>query len=222
MKTHDWFLSSASGAARLLALIGAFITAASAADKPSDPLQRLVDGNQRFVAGQPEHPRQSPARRAELAESQAPFAVVLACADSRVAPEIVFDQGLGDLFVVRVAGNVIDNTALGSIEYAVEHLHAPLVVVLGHERCGAVTAAVKGGHADGHIHSIVQAIEPAVQAAKSGPGDAVDNTIRANVRRVTMQLQHAEPILAELVKAGKVKVVGGRYDLDTGAVEFAP
>lgn len=183
-------------------------------------LQRLIDGNLRYAAGQTEHPRQSAERRAELAKGQAPFAIVLACADSRVAPEIVFDQGLGDLFVVRVAGNVLDNHALGSIEYAVEHLHASLIVVLGHERCGAVTAAVQGGHAPGHIHSLVQAIEPAVAAARSEPGDAVENATRANVLRVVAQLRQAEPILAEHVKSAQLQVVGGRYDLDTGAVEL--
>jgi carbonic anhydrase len=182
----------------------------------------LIDGNARFTAGAAEHPRQSAVRRSELAQTQEPFAVILACADSRVAPEIVFDQGLGDLFVVRVAGNVLDNAALGSIEYAVEHLHASLIVVLGHERCGAVTAAVKGGHTPGHIHSFVQAIEPAVAETKGAPGDAVDNAVRANVRHVVQQLRRARPIVSEAVVAGKVSVAGARYDLDTGAVEFLP
>ncbi len=198
------------------------VATAAPAVTADDALGLLAQGNQRYVAGQVTHPDQAMARRAEVAGSQAPFAVVLGCADSRVAPEIVFDQGLGDLFVIRVAGNVLDNTGLGSIEYAVEHLHSSLIVVLGHERCGAVTAAVKGGEAPGHIHSIVQAIEPAVEACQGQPGDPVENAVRANVSRVVTQLRHAGPLLAELVEAGKVKVVGARYDLDTGVVEFLP
>lgn len=202
-----------------------FVAAAASANDglpPDAAWQRLVEGNQRYVADHAAHPDQTPARRAALASSQAPFAIVLGCADSRVTPEILFDQGIGDLFVVRVAGNVLDNTGLGSIEYAVEHLHASLIVVLGHERCGAVTAAVKGGHAPGHIHSFVEAITPVVAAAKAAPGDPVDNAVCANVRRVVAQLRRAEPILGELVTAGKLKVVGARYDLDTGAAELLP
>ena len=186
----------------------------------ADAWQRLKDGNQRYMAGTLAHPNQTRDRRTEVAKGQEPFAIILSCADSRVGPEVVFDQGLGDLFVVRVAGNIVDNVGLGSIEYAAEHLHTPLLVVLGHEKCGAVAAAVGGGHAPGHIHSIVKALEPAVASAKALGGDAVDNAVRANVQRVAKQLNQAGPILSELVKAGKLKVVGARYDLDTGLVEL--
>src|SRR5688572_16994 len=118
---------------------------------PDEATKRLVYGNRRFVNGETQHPNQSAEHRLALAKGQAPFAVVVACSDSRVCPEIVFDQGLGDLFVIRVAGNTIGNVELGSIEYAVEHLHAKLVIVVGHEKCGAVGAAVKGGETHGHI-----------------------------------------------------------------------
>jgi carbonic anhydrase len=135
---------------------------------------------------------------------------------------MIFDQGLGDLFVVRVAGNTLDNASLGSIEYAAEHLKSPLVLVLGHSKCGAVTAAAGGGHAPGHIHTLVKAIAPAIQAAKGQPGDAIDNAARASVKATVQQLRQAEPIVGELVKAGKLKVVGARYDLETGCVELLP
>lgn len=198
---------------------------ALAADEavPADAAwQKLKDGNLRYVAGQLTHPNQTSTRREQVAKGQKPFAVILSCADSRVGPEVIFDQGLGDLFVVRVAGNILDNAGLGSIEYAVEHLGASLIVVLGHEKCGAVAAAVGGGHAPGHVHSIVKALEPAVAASKSQGGDAVDNAVRSNVQLVSKQLASAVPILSERTKTGKVKVVGARYDLDTGAVELVP
>lgn len=182
---------------------------------------RLVEGNLRFAQGHPEHPRQTPDRRAELAGSQAPFAVVIGCADSRTGPEVIFDQGLGDLFVIRVAGNVVDDHALGSVEYAVDHLHTGMIVVLGHERCGAVGAAreVAGahGHAEGHIESLVGAIRPAVDATA---GQDAEATCRANVRNVVRALRGSEPILRPLAESGRIAVVGAYYDLDTGVVTF--
>ena len=183
-------------------------------------LQKLVEGNQRYVTNAATHPDQTPERRAEVAKGQKPFAIVLTCADSRVGPEVLFDQGLGDLFVVRNAGNVLDDHTIGSIEYAVEHLHTPLIVVLGHSQCGAVSAAVAGGEAPGHIRSVVEAIEPAVEAAKDQPGDKVDNTVQANARRVAAILNRVEPILNEAVKEGKLKIVAARYDLNSGRVEL--
>lgn len=189
---------------------------------PEVSLQRLLDGNQRFVAGKAQHPHQNDQRRQELAKGQSPFAVVLTCADSRVAPEIFFDQGLGDLFVLRNAGNVIDDHVLGSIEYAVEHLHASLVIVVGHEKCGAVGAALAGGHAPGHIGSLVESIEPAVEAAKAQPGDRADNTMRAHATRMAAAIAKDSPIMAEALKSGHVKVLAARYDLDTGLVELLP
>ncbi|MBI4550663.1 MAG: carbonic anhydrase [Candidatus Latescibacteria bacterium] len=183
-------------------------------------LARLMDGNKRFVAGQLTHPDQTRQRRESLAKSQTPFAVILSCSDSRVPPEIVFDAGLGNLFVVRVAGNVVDDVALGSIEYAVEHLGAPLVMVLGHERCGAVTAATQPGEPEAHIKSLVQAIKPAVDAVKGQPGDLVDNAIAANVRLGVKQLGTSREILGKHLDEHKLTIVGARYDLDTGAVEI--
>ena len=185
-----------------------------------EALQRLMDGNVRFVKSQSTHPHQTIQRRIELTKGQEPFAIILSCSDSRVTPETVFDQGLGDIFVVRVAGNVVDNLGLGSIEYAAEHLHVPLIMVLGHEKCGAVAATVAGGHAPGHINSVVKAIKPAVAATKGMKGDAVENVVRANVQSVVQQIQKSKPILNELVSKGKLKVVGARYDLDTGTVEI--
>lgn len=215
-RTRAWHTFS------LLACFGALVHAGVAADMPAPDtaLQRLLDGNARFVAGKPAHAHEDAARRAEIARGQAPFAIVLACADSRVAPEILFDQGLGDIFVVRVAGNVLDNVVLGSIEYAAEHIGSPLVVVLGHEKCGAVAATVAGGHAPGHVFSIVEALLPAVEQTKDRPGDAVDNAVRANVQLVVERLRASGPIVAELVEQQKLRIVGARYDLDTGAVEI--
>jgi carbonic anhydrase len=188
---------------------------------PAEARSILVEGNARFVAGSLQHPRQTPVRRAELSSSQHPVAVILGCADSRTGPEILFDQGLGDLFVVREAGNVVDDHALGSIEYAVEHLHTPLIVVLGHERCGAIAAAcdtvAAHAHADGHIESLVASIRPAVDATAGKDADA---TCKANVRNVVKALRSSEPILRHTAAEGKVEVLGAYYDLDTGTVTF--
>jgi len=195
---------------------------ADAASKvsPTEALARLKAGNQRFVASKLEHPRQTAKRRAELATSQHPFAVVLACADSRTAPELVFDQGLGDVFVVRVAGNVLNDETVGSIEYAVEHLGAQLIVVLGHERCGAIAAAretiAAKGEAPGHIQSLVKAIAPAVEATTGADAEA---TAKANELNVVKELRESAPMLKEMVEKGTVVVVAAHYDLDTGAVE---
>ena len=182
------------------------------------PLDELLAGDQRFVAGQSRHPHQDAARRAETAQGQHPFAVIVGCADSRVPPEIVFDCGLGDLFVVRVAGDVCEDAALGSIEYAVEHLGAHTVVVLGHERCGAVEATVKGGELPGHMRAFTTAIAPNVRAVGES-GDKLDQAVRANALAIKNQIATCAPILAEFVHKGELKVVAARYDLDTGRVE---
>jgi carbonic anhydrase len=182
-------------------------------------LARLREGNQRFVAGTPVPDKHLVQRRVELTKGQNPFAIIVSCSDSRVGPEVIFDQGLGDIFVVRTAGHVVDDVGLGSIEYAAAELHTPCIVVLGHQRCGGVSAAV-AGKADGHIQALVEAIRPAVEATKGQPGDAVDNAVRANVRLVAAMLQKSEPILSGLIKAGKLRVVGAVYNLDTGRVEW--
>lgn len=181
-------------------------------------LKKLTDGNNRYVRGKAIHPHHNRNRLREIAPSQHPFAVVLGCADSRVSPEILFDRGLGDLFDIRVAGNILDDAILGSIEYAVAELGVPLIVVLGHERCGAVKAALEGKPVPGHIGNLVAAINPAVAKVKGQAGDPWENAVRANVKMVAEKLKNSPPILAGLVKAGKVKIVGARYDLDDGKV----
>lgn len=183
-------------------------------------LKKLTDGNKRYALLKQKHPNQGLKRRAEVSKGQKPFAVIVGCSDSRIPPEILFDQGLGDIFVIRVAGNIVDDVALGSIEYAVDHLNAKLVVILGHSKCGAVTATVQGGEAHGHIGSIVKAIVPAVKKAKGKKGDLTDNAIRINTELVTKQVKTSAPIIAKLVRAGKIKVVGAYYDIDSGLVEI--
>jgi carbonic anhydrase len=188
---------------------------------PADAVSKLKEGNGRYTSGNLDHPGQTPERRAELAKDQHPFAVILSCSDSRVPPEIVFDQGLGDLFVVRVAGNVIDDHGLGSIEYAVDHLGARLIVVLGHQSCGAVKAAKETiaakGKAPGHIQSLVTAIKPVVEATAK---DDLETTVKANVKHVVQALRSSTPILKAKVDSGEVQVIGGYYSLDTGAVSL--
>lgn len=187
---------------------------------PNSALKKLMAGNQRYIEQKRTFPDQARSRVVEVAKGQHPFATILACSDSRVAPEIIFDQGLGDLFDIRVAGNFLDDVVLGNIEYAALELGVPLLVILGHERCGAVKAALDGKAVPGHISTLVAAIKPAVDSTKGQTGDAWDNAVRANVKMNVNKLQSSSPILAEAVKAGKLKVVGGRYDLDSGKVEI--
>ncbi|EGK87200.1 carbonic anhydrase [Microcoleus vaginatus PCC 9802] len=187
---------------------------------PNSALQKLMEGNQRYIEQKRTFPDQARSRIVEVAQGQHPFATILACSDSRVAPEIIFDQGLGDLFDIRVAGNFLDDVVLGNIEYAALELGVPLLVILGHERCGAVKAALDGKAVPGHISTLVAAIKPAVDSTNGQTGDAWDNAVRANVKMNVNNLQSSSPILAEAVKAGKLKVVGGRYDLDSGKVEI--
>jgi carbonic anhydrase len=215
---------------------------------PAEAIARLKQGNEHFTAGNLQHPHESSAerrymatdsyenvgmtflgmtpakaaeRRAELAKSQHPFATIVSCSDSRVPPEIVFDQGLGDLFVCRVAGNVVDDHSLGSIEYAVDHLAVRLIVVLGHQSCGAVKAAKETiaakGKAPGHIESLVTAIKPAVETTAK---DDLETTIKANVKHVVNALRSSKPILKAKIDSGEVQVIGGYYSLDTGGVTF--
>jgi carbonic anhydrase len=200
-----------------------------AAPGPDEVLRNLLEGNKRFMKGETTAPRRKPEDFAALAEGQTPRAVIMGCADSRVPPEILFDQGVGDLFVVRAAGNVISGSGAivkGSIEYAVAELNVSLVMVLGHTQCGAVKAAVKHINADdalpGAIAELVNAIKPAVIKAKGRSGDALENAIRANVGIGVERLKSLEPILAGPVKQGRVKVVGGVYDLRTGRVTIVP
>jgi carbonic anhydrase len=188
---------------------------------PADAIAKLKEGNGRYTSGNLQHPGQTAERRTELANTQHPFASIVSCSDSRVPPEIVFDQGLGDLFIVRVAGNVINDEGLGSIEYSVDHLGARLILVLGHQSCGAVKAAretiAAKGKAPGHIESLVTAIKPAVEATAK---DDLETTVKANVKNVVQALRSSTPILKAKVDSGEVKVIGGYYSLDTGAVTF--
>ncbi len=187
---------------------------------PGEALQRLMEGNRRYAAGNFLHPDQDPARRIELAEAQHPFAVILSCSDSRVPPEIIFDRGLGDLYVIRVAGHVADDIVLGSIEHAVEYLGVPLVMVLGHKNCGAVTATVQGHDAGGHFASLIKAIRPAVDKVKRQPTALLENAIRANVQMVAAQIRVSQPVLAKRVLEDTLRVVGAYYDLNSGAVSI--
>ena len=190
-------------------------------------LEDLLAGNERFVTGRPDSPRRRPEDYGPLAAGQFPEAAIIACSDSRVPPEILFDQGVGDLFVIRVAGNVIGGSGAvvkGSIEYAVAELKVPLVMVLGHSNCGAVKAAIE--HIDDHdslpgaINDLVNLIKPAVEQVRDQPGDKLTNAIRANVELGVERLKGLEPILAGPVRAGQVKVVGATYDLATGRVKL--
>lgn len=188
---------------------------------PAEALSKLKEGNARYTSGSLQHPGQTAERRTELANTQHPFAAIVSCSDSRVPPEVVFDQGLGDLFIVRVAGNVINNEGLGSLEYTVDHLGTRLILVLGHQRCGAVDAAretiAAKGKAPGHIQSLVTAIKPAVEATAK---EDLDATIKTNVKNVVQALRSSTPILKAEVDSGKIQVIGGYYSLDTGAVTF--
>ena len=215
-------LPTLAAVAVLLAGLTGHANPAADSPPPDTALATLLAGNKRFVAGEVTHPDQGADRRTAQAGGQTPFAVVLTCSDSRVAPELYFDQGIGSQFVIRNAGNVLDDHVIGSIEYAVEHLHVGLIVVVGHAKCGAVAATVAGGHAPGRIRSIVESIQPALASAKDQPGDKVDNVVRSHARRGAEILAQVGPFIAEGVKAGKLKVVAARYDLTTGAVELLP
>lgn len=201
-----------------------------------EALQKLMDGNKRYVENQMTGAKTSDAAvRTSLARSQKPYAVILSCSDSRVPPEIIFDKGLGEIFVVRVAGNIPDPVVLGSIEYAAEHLGSPLVMVLGHERCGAVTAAVNTkGKPEGNIGAIIKTIAPAVKAAakdcdackgvtkcrETKKEDFVECAINTNVKLVAAGLTKRSPLLRHLAAEGKLRIVAAKYDLDDGTVSL--
>src|SRR6185436_20193667 len=175
----------------------ALIADVSVQDKPpsaADVLAELKAGNEHHATKHYQHPHQTAARQRELTTTQHPHATILSCADSRVVPEIIFDQGLGDLFDVRVAGNVASDIELASIEYAASHLHTPLLIVMGHQKCGAVTAAAESGEAEGHLPSLLALIRPAVERAKAQPGDLIDNAVRLNVENVVQQVRGSAPV----------------------------
>ncbi len=193
---------------------------------PDEALGLLREGNRRFCDNSPTRPQLTGhERRAALAQEQRPFCVLVGCSDSRVPPELLFSRGLGELFIVRNAGNVVDLAAMGSIEYGVAVLGAPLVVVLGHERCGAVQAAVNVVREDaiypGSIGQMIEPIIPAVlRAQRDGEDDLVERSMRQNVLRIVTRLRTTEQMLIEPQRLGRLKIVGARYDLDDGNVDF--
>ncbi|MCJ2095728.1 carbonic anhydrase [Methylobacterium sp. J-072] len=192
---------------------------------PDQALKALKDGNSSYLTDSPVRSAQGRERRIEIALGQTPFCVLVSCSDSRVSPEILFGRGLGELFIVRNAGNTVDTTALGSIEYAVAQLGVPLILVMGHSRCGAVEAAVSvvknNTTFPGAIGQMIEPIVPAVLTVRDKPGDLVENAVRANVDRTVTRLRSAaEPLLTDPQKSGKLRVVGAAYSLDTGNVDF--
>jgi carbonic anhydrase len=186
---------------------------------PDQCLQLLIDGNQRFVQARREKPNQTWTRIAEVAPSQKPFAAILGCADSRVPAEIIFDRGFGDIFVDRVAGNVATPEEIGSLEFGTLILGAKVLMVLAHERCGAVKAAIEGGQLPGHIGSLTESIMPAVDSTRNQPGDRVENACKANAILQANRLK-ASPVISDLINQNRMRVVPAYYDLDTGAVEI--
>lgn len=209
----------------LMFIAGCADTPKSTSAEPSlQPLARLQAGNQRFIDGRP-RTKDLVHDRSGLVSGQHPYAVVLACADSRVAPELVFDETVGSLFVVRVAGNVIDPTVLGSVEYAVEHLHATLLIVMGHDSCGAVQAALAGGEATPNISAMLAPVLPAVATVRAahleGP-PAIATAVRENVQNQVKRIPQDSPVLAEAIEKHQLTVVGAVYHLDSGKVELLP
>lgn len=190
---------------------------------PEGALQLLLEGNQRFKSGNILNKDLSTARRSDLLKKgQHPFAVVVSCSDSRVPPELLFDQALGDLFVVRVAGNIVTPVELGSIEYAVEHLNVPLIMVLGHEECGAVTAAVEGGVTHGSISAILDKIRPSVNDAKSEGltgATLVEKSADLNIHNSLKDIA-ASPIIKEYIETKRLRILGYKYDLDEGGISL--
>jgi len=186
---------------------------------PEQAIGRLREGNQRYVEGSPIHPDQSEKRRETVAPKQNPFAVIVSCSDSRVPPEIIFDQGIGDLFIVRVAGNVVGPIELDSIEYSAIELHCPLIVVMGHEDCGAVKAVLAGKALPEEIENIAPLIQPAIDQSKKLPGNQLVNAIQSNVKLVVEKLKK-NAVLQPLIQKNQLKILGAYYELKKGNVEI--
>ena len=186
--------------------------------KIQESLNRLKEGNARFVADKLNRKLQNSSRRESLASGQAPYAIILGCADSRVVPELTFDTGLGELFVVRVAGNVANSSSIASIEYAVAHLGTKLIVVLGHQSCGAVTAAVAGGDNGYNLNHLLSHITPAIAASKEGA--TVNDVTKINAELTAVELKNRSEIIGNAIDKGDVKVVHAYYNLDSGKVDF--
>lgn len=221
------------GAAAVVVLLctGISCSSSSTAETIFDPLVALLEGNNNFIGGILDNlvKMSSPAKRTELAAGQKPYAIIVDCSDSRLAPEIIFDKGLGELFVVRVAGNVVAPHELGSIEYAAEHLGAEFVMVLGHSKCGAVTAAVDAtGPVEGNIGSLIESIAPAVERAKGKAtastthAELVELAVDENVNLVAQNIVEQSPVVKDLLEKGKIKIVKAKYDLASGKVNVLP
>lgn len=186
---------------------------------PDQSLQRLIEGNQRFINGRRQNPHQDIARLIEVAKGQKPFAAILGCADSRVPSEIIFDQGFGDLFVCRLAGNIATQGAIGSLEFAVLSLGAKVIMVMGHKRCGAVDATIRGGQVPGQIASLLEAIKPAIKNSGTPTAAQVEEATKANILYQAERVRNSS-VISQLIQEGKVKVVGGYYDLDNGKISL--
>jgi carbonic anhydrase len=218
------FVAGAIGTGIIAARVGADLATPEPAIAennltPDAAMKKLMDGNKRFVSRKRQSPNQDLPRLLQVAKAQKPFAAILGCADSRFPSEIIFDQGLGDLFVCRVAGNVATPEEIGSLEFGTLVLGAKVIVVIGHKRCGAVEATIKGTQVPGQIGSLLDAIKPAVESSKSQTGNRLENASKANVILQAKRLK-ASPVISKLIQEKKLKVVGGYYDLDTGAVNI--
>ncbi|PJD94387.1 MAG: carbonic anhydrase [Parachlamydia sp.] len=192
----------------VLSVVGFAIT-------PDEAIDRLLEGNERYVRDQLLHPNRSVIRREAIVAKQEPFAIILGCSDSRVSPEIIFDQGIGDLFIVRVAGNVAGPVELDSLQFSAEYLHSSVILVLGHENCGAIHAVLNKQTKD--IENVAALIEPAILLARQTEGNIWEKSVKANVRAIVARLKVA-PVIKSLIEQGKIKVIGGYYELASGKV----
>lgn len=204
---------------------------ATATGKP-DPAAKLLrdaslmllrEGNARFITGKPQHPHQDAERRLDVAKGQEPFATILACSDSRDPVELIFDRGVGDLFVVRVAGNIAGLSELATVEYGIGHLNTPMLVVMGHTKCGAVTAVANGAELHGHLHVLADKIQPAVDKTKAGkpdPDELVPRCIQANVWQTIEDIIKQSSVVREKLAEGKLSIIGAIYDLEQGKVSW--
>lgn len=218
MRFRHAFSIAALGLA--LAAPSVFAEGGLAVHDPDQVLVELAAGNHRYVSQPYSHSSSLGTQRQGLEHGQQPKAIVVGCSDSRVPPELVFDQGLGSLFVIRSAGQALDDSTIGSIEYAAEHLDVPLVIVLGHDQCGAVKAALQDMDHPGKLGRLVSRLKPALVQVPYQPGERVHNAVHANVVHVMAQLSASEPVLAERTRAGRLRIVGGIYDMHTGRVAF--
>ncbi|HOJ37789.1 MAG TPA: carbonic anhydrase [Ignavibacteriales bacterium] len=207
---------------KLVLIISVIVTFTYAQITPEQALQKLIEGNKRYTS-QNFKQKNYPKERQEQSQAQKPYAIILSCSDSRVPPEIIFDESHGQLFIIRNAGNVADEVVLGTIEYGVEHLNSPLLVIMGHSKCGAVTATVKGGELPHNIEAIANYIKPAVAAAKpnsKNEQELINNTIEENITYQIKEIITKSSIVKEFLEQKKIKIVGAHYNIDTGVVEF--